>query len=201
MVALHVKASLSGASMDRDYEIFQCLRDGSVMWCTRAPGLQNAKLKIEGLSRETGLEYFAMHLSTRDIIFAGDSLALISLRNTNRIFQIAYNEQLRLTRAELLRSLGYSPISVIGNEAAKFLLTTLRRDDLNIGLFMVGHAAPAHTRQEMVDWLKVNFPRPRILALNPPSQDLKDVDYNILQSGPEAWIAIVASAMSSLHAS
>lgn len=187
--------------MDREYEIFECLSDGSVLWYDRAHGLLNAKSKLESLLRETGHDYFAMHLFTRDIIFAGDSSAIVPMRNTNRIFQIAYDEQMRLTRAELLRSLGYSTISVTGNEAARVLLTTLRRDDLNICLFLVGHAATAQTRQEMVDWLWAKFPRPRILALNPPSQDLKRVDYNVLQNGPGAWIPIVASAMPPLHAS
>jgi hypothetical protein len=186
--------------VDLDYEIFECLVDGSVMWCAHENSLQNARTKLDGLLRETGHDHFAMHLSTRDIIFAGDSSAEFSRRKNNRIFQISYNEQLRLSRAELLRSLGYSVISAIGNEAAKVLLSTLRRDDLSVGLFIVGHAAGVETRNEMVDWLRANYPSARILALNPPNQQIQGVDFNVLLNGPDTWIPLVASTMRSSHA-
>src|SRR5205823_11600255 len=87
-------------------------------------------------------------------------------RTTKRIFQIAYDEQLGLRRAELLRSLGYGVISVIGNDPAIILLTSIQHYDL----FIVGHAAPEETRTEMVDWIKVKYPEVEILALNPPHQ-------------------------------
>jgi hypothetical protein len=166
----------SPARMDRDYEIFECLGDGSVVWCDRAFGLRDARLKLDGLQRETGQEYFAMHLSTRDIIFATDT-SWVQSGAVKRIFQISYTEQLRNERRELLRSLGYPVISAIGNEAAKLLLTTLHRDNLSIALFIVGHAAPAETRKEMVDWINSNYPATKILALNPPNEQIEIADY------------------------
>ena len=181
--------------MDREYEIFECLADGSVMWCARASGLPNTGLKLGGLRRDTGKEYFALHLLTHDIVFAADVSNVVSERTGKRIFQIAYTDQLRLTRAELLRSLGYAVISVVGNEAAKVLLTTLHHNNLGIALFIVGHAAPAQTRKEIVDWLKENYPWAKILALNPPNQQVPNADYNVLENGPEAWIPFVATTI------
>jgi hypothetical protein len=87
----------------------------------------------------------------------------------------------------------------MGNEAANVLLTTLHHDNLGIALFIVGHAAPAQFRNEMVDWLKANYPKAKILALNPPNQQVSNADYNVLQNGPEAWIPFVATAIRAAH--
>jgi len=59
---------------------------------------------------------------------------------------------------------------------------------------------PAQTRKEMIDWLKMNYPRVKILALNPLTQQLPNADYNILQNGPEACLPLVATTMSPLQA-
>jgi len=52
----------------------------------------------------------------------------------------------------------------------------------------------------MIDWLKMNYPRVKILALNPLTQQLPNADYNILQNGPEACLPLVATTMSPLQA-
>jgi hypothetical protein len=117
-------------------------------------------------------------------------------RAIKRIFQIAYDEESSLTRAELLRSHGVGVISVLSNEAAKVLLASVEDYDL----FMVGHAAPEEIRREMVDWLKAHYPRARILALNPPHQPLPNADYNALASDPEGWLAFVTERLAK-HAS
>jgi hypothetical protein len=151
--------------MEREYEIFECLPDGGILWCTRGSSLQNTRLKLDNLVRNTGKEYFAMHLLTREMVFPIGLSKIASERVTKRIFQIAYTDRLRLLRGELLRNLGYAVISAIGNEAAKSLLTTLRQDDLGIALFIIGHAAPAPTRKAMVDWLKEIIREPGFLHL------------------------------------
>ncbi|HWF12397.1 MAG TPA: hypothetical protein VG272_01570 [Candidatus Acidoferrales bacterium] len=138
---------------------------------------------------------------TRDIIFATDESRAESGKATKRIFQIAYTEALRISRSEILRSLGYPVVSVIGNEAAMTLLTTLRRDNLDIAVFIVGHAAPADTRKEMVDWLKANYPTAKVLALNSPDQQIELADYNVKQNGPESWLPLVTLNISPLQAS
>jgi DNA-binding NarL/FixJ family response regulator len=103
-----------------------------------------------------------------------------SKRATKRIFQIAYTKELLIDRVRLLKSRGYAVTSAMGNEAAKTLLPSLHGDDLDIALFIVGHAAPPQTRQDMVDWLKANYPGIKILALNPPNQKMSYVDCMVL---------------------
>jgi len=112
------------------------------------------------------------------------NVAPVKLR---RIFQISYDEELGLRRAELLRSRGYGVISVIGNEAAKVLLSSPQRYDL----FIIGHAAPEETRREMVDWLKAEYSNVKVLALNPPNQEVLAADHNVRQNEPENWLPIV----------
>ena len=109
--------------MNSEYEIFECLEDGSVKWCDRVVGLRNARLKLDGLPRNAGNEYFAMHMLTRHIIFAADVTSMESGRALNRIFQIAYAKQLRVERDELLRGLGYPVISVLATGRPRFSLT------------------------------------------------------------------------------
>ena len=82
----------------------------------------------------------------------------------NRVFQIAYDEMLLFTRSEMLRQAGYDVTSVLGNAAAKHALTRGQE----YSLFIVGRDAPVKTREEMVTWLKENFPTVQVLALNAP---------------------------------
>jgi hypothetical protein len=108
----------------------------------------------------------------------------------NRVFQIAYDAMLLVTRGELLKQRGYEPTSVIGNDAAKAALD----GKYTYRLFIVGHDAPRETREEMVRWLKKRFPMTRVLALNSPFEGrLTGADYNIPLNGPEEWLAAVAS--------
>ncbi len=108
----------------------------------------------------------------------------------NRIFQIAYDEKLLFTRAALLKNRGYEVSSVLGNDEAHRALDCRQ----NYRLFIVGHNAPRETREEMLLWLKINFPHTRTLALNPPHQaSLPQADYNVILNGPEAWLSIVAN--------
>src|SRR5260370_31222101 len=108
-------------------------------------------------------------------------------RATEGMFQIAYDEQLGLRSADLLWSVGYGVISVIGNDPARVLLTSIQHYDL----FILGHAAPEGTRTEMIDWIKVKYPRVKILAFNATHQQLLNADYNVTLNGPENWLPIV----------
>lgn len=108
------------------------------------------------------------------------------------IFQIAYDDKLSVVRTELLRRRGYEVVSVMGNDSAKVILTLPERYDL----FIIGHAAPETTRNEMVRWLKEHYPNVLILALNSQSCDhLWGADYNVKQNGPEVLLATVANAV------
>jgi hypothetical protein len=126
-----------------------------------------------------------MHTATREVIGVANASRPLAGK---RVFQIAYNEELGRGRAQLLRQRGYGVVSVIGNEAAVVLLNAIHRYDL----FIIGHGAPEETRKEMVDWLKARYPKVKVLALNPPHQEVPTADYNVVLNGPEKWLAIVA---------
>ncbi len=54
---------------------------------------------------------------------------------------------------------------------------------------------PEQTQKEMVDWLKVSFPRAKIVALIPSaSPQLLCADYNIPQSDWAAWVSLFATS-------
>jgi maltooligosyltrehalose synthase len=178
--------------MDREYDIFEILEDGSVTWRATVHGLRSARLIIAELAKNTGNEHFAMNLPTGEVVFPVDTSQATSPSGAiKRIFQIAYTDRLRDERTELLRRLGYAVISVIGNEAARVLLSAMQHAD--IALFIVGHAAAEQTRNEMVDWLKAKYPNVKVLALNPPYQQLPDADFNAVQNGPEKWLPFVST--------
>ena len=168
------------------YEIFEVLPDGSTLKFSRVSGLEFAKLALQELAKRTRNECFVADARTRRVV-AQLNVSKEKWRATKRIFQIAYDEQIGLRRAQMLRSLGYGVITVIGNDPARVLLTSIQHYDL----FIVGHAAPEETRTEMVDWIKVKYPRVKILALNSPHQQLLNADYNATLNGPENWLPIV----------
>lgn len=176
--------------MYRDYDIFEVLPNGSKASIARIPSLVLALLRLERLAKATSNECFVADAETRQVM---------ALRNVpsakevvvKRVFQIAYDEELGIQRAELLRSRGYHVISVVGNEKGKILLSALQR----YSLFIVGHAAPEETRSELVDWLKEKYPSVKILALNSPDQEVRRADYNVTQNGPELWMPIVTQQL------
>lgn len=131
-----------------------------------------------------------MYLPTREVV------ARVNVR-TGRgkkpfVFQIAYDSKLANARSEILRLHGYEVVTVIGNEAAKVVLSMRQECDL----FIVGHAAPEQTRRDMVEWLRTEYPGVRILALNPPLiRALMGADYNVKLNGPETWLPAIAAAL------
>ena len=95
------------------------------------------------------------------------------------------------SRAAVLRQNGCEVTSVFGNEAAKQVLSF---GAVDYELFMVGHDAPEAQRRDMIIWLKRRYPNAKVLALNPPdSPHLTDADFNIIQDGPEKWLAVIAA--------
>ena len=168
--------------MDRVYEIFEVLSDGSPHKVTVVSELEFARMVLESLASRTKNECFAADAKTRQVVMQMN----VAPAKLHRIFQISYDEELGVRRAELLRSRGYGVISVTGNDSAKLLLSSPQRYDL----FIIGHAAPEETRREMVDWLKAEYPTVKILALN-ANQQVQRADYNVRQNAPENWLPIV----------
>jgi hypothetical protein len=104
-------------------------------------------------------------------------------------FSDCHDERLLVSRAELLKNREYQ-VTALGNDDAKRVLDTRER----YRIFIVGHAAPKETREDMVRWLKANFPNTKILVVNPPSSAiLAGADYNVVLNGPEEWLSIVAN--------
>lgn len=175
--------------MYRGYEIFEVLPDGSKVRKTGVFGLEFAKLTLEALSEQTTNECFAADDKTHQVV------AQMNLppakRTIKRIFQISYDEQAGLRRAELLRDRGYGVLSVMGNEAAKVILASVQDYDL----FIVGHSAPEEDRKAMIDWLKSKYPNVKILALNPPDQQMSNADYNAIQNSPQNWLSFVVERL------
>jgi len=109
------------------------------------------------------------------------------------MFQIGYDENELKVRAELFRRVGHEVISVADNEAAKNALTSIH----SVDVFVVGHTAPEQTRKEMVDWLKTNFPKVKIVALIPSAnRQLPRADYNVVLNDREEWLSLLEAAAS-----
>lgn len=175
--------------MNAEYEIFECLPSGYVNWRDSAPDLTSAHLRLNEFAKNSENDYFGLCLATRELVFRTDGAAHPPLGK--RVFQIAYTEKLMRERADVLRSLGFGVLSVIGNEPAKTLLALAQIRSEHLYFFMVGHAAPSSTRAEMVAWLRVHYSGVRIIALNPPEEQIPTADYNAPQKAPELWLPIV----------
>src|SRR5215469_14083199 len=102
--------------MDRDYEIYEVLPDGSVVRIARVHGLEFALVRLRELAKHTSRECFAADAKTRQVV-GQMNVPSAKRRTTKQIFQIAYDEEAGTRRAEVLRRLGYGVISVIGNQA------------------------------------------------------------------------------------
>lgn len=175
--------------MEREYDLFEQLADGS-MWRGHASGLHEARRKLQTMARTTSNLCYVLHIPTRQIV------ARLNVRTGSGkkpvVFQITYDPNRAPGRAEVLKLHGYEVITVIGNEAAKVILS-MRQD---CDLFIVGHAAPEETRRDMVEWLKANYTDVPILALNPlPIRELVGADYNVKINGPETLLPVIATAV------
>jgi hypothetical protein len=184
--------------MEREYDLFERLPDGSPMWRGHASGLRAARQQLQEIARSTANECYAIHLPTQEIVARVNVGASRGAKGPPVVFQIAYDERLAVARTEVLRLHGYDVISVIGNEAAKIVLEMPQRCDL----FIVGHRASEERRREMAAWLKAKYPGVQILALNSPQvEELVGADYNVKLNGPEVWLPVIASALSGGRAS
>jgi hypothetical protein len=178
--------------MERDYDLFERSQDSSLIWRGSVHGLESARRKLQELARRTTNECLGMHTPTRQIVALLNIAEAGQLRGKRVVFQIAYDEHRLLTRGELLRQNGYQVVSVIGNEAAKTVLSSTQHGDI----FIVGHAAPEQTRKEMVDWLKAKYPHVKILALNSADHhQLAGADYNAILNDADEWLSMVTAAL------
>lgn len=172
--------------MYRVYEVIDVRPNGSRQTVTVATSLEFAKAVLENLAKRTHDECLAVDAKTHQVVMQLN-VESATLQATKRVFQVAYDEELGLQRTQLLKSRGYCVMAVIGNDAAKAVLSSIQHYDL----FIVGPAAPEETRREMVDWLRANYIKAQILALNPPGQQIPSADFNVTDDAPDEWVPIV----------
>jgi hypothetical protein len=53
--------------MNREYDIFEKLSDGSVIWRDFVQGLETARAKVGQLAKRSKNGFFAIHTPTKDI--------------------------------------------------------------------------------------------------------------------------------------
>jgi len=167
------------------FHIFKVQSNGSRRWIEAAVNLEHAKLRVKVLAASSPGEYVITNLTAQEISIKSPPKRIM--------FQIGYDEKELKARAELFRSFGHEVISVLDNAAAKHALTSTH----NVDVFVVGYAASEQTRKEMVDWLKENFPKVKIVALVPsPNRQLPRADYNIVLNDWDEWLTLLATAAS-----
>jgi hypothetical protein len=53
--------------MNREYDIFEKLPDGTVLWRDFIQGLEPARAKLDQLAKTSKNEFFAIHTPTKDV--------------------------------------------------------------------------------------------------------------------------------------
>lgn len=148
--------------MQMEYDIFERPSLGAPIWRASVSRLHRVPAKLEELAVETGNECFAVHTLTKEIVARTNIQEATTPRPTRLVLQIAYRRKIAVERAELLRAHGCEVVSVIGNEAAKLVLTMPQPWDL----FIVDGSAEQDGEEEIVGWMKARFPDVPIVALN-----------------------------------
>lgn len=165
------------------FDIFKVEKRG-LRWMQVASHFERAKARAKVLAASSHGGYVVVNQQTAE---------KTSIKPGKRIlFQSSYDEKGMNARAELLRRFGHEVISVTHNEAAKVALSSFR----DVDLFIVGHTAPAQTRNEMVAWLKTNYPNVTIVALNPSKDELIGADYNVVPNDYDEWLSLLAATAS-----
>jgi hypothetical protein len=167
------------------FNIFKVQSDGSLRRTESATDLEHAKALVKGLAAFSPGEYVITNLN-------GEKISIKS-PHKRIMFQIGYNEEELKVRAQLFRCCGHEVISVADNEAAKRALASI----CSVDVFIVGHTAPEQTRKEMVDWLRTNFPKVKIVALIPTAdRQLLRADHNIVLNDWNEWLSLLTAAAS-----
>ena len=166
------------------FDIFK-LESGELRWMELAADVERAKARVKMLATSSPGEYIIANQET------GEKIS-IKTQTKRILFQIGYDEKGINARAELLRRFGHEVISVTNNEAAKVALSSYH----DVELFIVGHTAPEQTRKEMVAWLKANYPKVKIVALNPSRDQLIGADHNVVLNDRDEWLALLTVAAS-----
>ncbi|HVH70504.1 MAG TPA: hypothetical protein VNB49_05270 [Candidatus Dormibacteraeota bacterium] len=167
------------------FHIFKVQSNGRRRWMEGALSVERAKARVEVLAASSPAEYVITNLTGHEIS--------VKPQHKRIMFQVGYDERELYARAELFRRVGHEVISVPDNEAAKRALASIR----NVDVFVVGYAAPEQTRKDMVDWLKMNFPEAKVVAMIPSaSRQLPRADYNIVLNDWDGWMSLLTATAS-----
>src|SRR5947208_4589608 len=167
------------------FHVSKVYNDGSLHWLEGAVNVERATARVRVLAASSPGEYVITNLTGKKIS--------VEFPAKQIMFQIGYDEKDLNARAELFRRCGHKVMSVAEDEAAKRALTSIQ----NVDVFVVGHTAPEETRKEMVDWLKANFPKIKVVALIPSaSRPLASADFNIVLNDWDEWLSLLAAATS-----
>jgi len=110
----------------------------------------------------------------------------------HRILQVAYYEGLLRTRATMLQRAGYTVVSVLGSEARIIVPRVISASDL----VLIGFSGPYADRASLVRWLKQEYPRLPLVALQARlSERFPEADCVTLSEDPEVWLGAVAGCL------
>jgi hypothetical protein len=167
------------------FHLLKVQNDGTLHWMEGAVSVERARARMKILAASSRCEYVITNLTGKKI--------WIESQGKRIIFQIGYSEKELHARAELFRCCGHEVISVADNEAAKRVLVSIQ----NVDVFVVGHTATEQERRGMVDWLKANFPKVKIVALIPSANSqLPRADCNVVLNDSFEWSSLLAAATS-----
>jgi len=167
------------------FHVLKVQNDGTLHWMEGAVSVERARARLKILAASSRAEFVITNLTGKKIWMESQGKRIM--------FQIGYDEKELNARAELFRCCGHEVISVVDNEAAKRVLVSTQ----NVDVVVVGHKAPEQTRKEIVDWVKANFPKVKIVALIPsPNRQLPRADYNVVLNDFYEWSSLLAAATS-----
>ena len=101
-----------------------------------------------------------------------------------RILHIEFERTLLAIRHALLETAGFEVVSCFSATALREVSTAATAFDL----FLVGHSAPAEEREELVMWMKTNFPETRVLVLRSRETDTAPSGHFVATADPEDLI-------------
>ena len=119
-----------------------------------------------------------------------------STKPMTSIVQVEYRLSLLSIRQEILASLGYPVISVVGSHAAR----GLDLSDQSPGVIVIGHGASRQERQDLINYFRQSLPGvPLVALLRNRDDDFNAVDYNCRADDPPLWVRTVAQALAGIE--
>jgi len=104
------------------------------------------------------------------------------------ILQVEFSPSLALIREEILTSLGYEVISVIGSVNARNL--DLVKCELNV--IIIGHGSPWDEREQLIKYFGEALPGVPIVALlRMRDANFSKVAFSIRADNPQNWVRVI----------